>query len=255
MRATSLVVTPLDAIPAVRAGDDLSELVLEALAAAGIELIAGDILVVAQKIVSKAEGRKVLLSSVTPSGRAQELAVTCGKDARLVELVLAESREVLRCCPGVIIVEDVRGFVMANAGIDASNVESDAGEAVLLLPVAPDASACALRKAVKVRTGVDVGIVINDSFGRAWRLGTVGTAIGVAGLPALLDLRGQADRNGRVLQSSELGVADEVAAAASLMMGQGAEGRPVVHVRGFPYAMENGHTAQLLRPRTKDLFR
>lgn len=254
-RSAPLIVTPLDGIPTVRAGDDLCALILSALDTSGLALADGDILALAQKIVSKAEGRARPLAEARPSERAVELAAICQKDPRLVELILSESREVLRCKPGVIVVEDRRGFVMANAGIDASNVESEAGETVLLLPADPDASAARLRAVIRERTGRDVGVAIIDSFGRAWRLGTVGTAIGVAGLPGLLDLRGRPDRNGRPLMTSELGVADEVAAAASLMMGQGAEGRPVAHVRGFPYARSEGNAASLLRPRTMDLFR
>ncbi|TWG94248.1 coenzyme F420-0 gamma-glutamyl ligase [Mesorhizobium sp. J18] len=210
----------------------------------------------AQKIVSKAEGRLVVLDEVTPSDKARQLAGIAQKDPRIVELVLRESREVLRCRPGVIVVEDRRGFVMANAGIDASNVEGPLGaDAVLLLPIDPDESAARIRSEIHARTGVAAAVVINDSFGRAWRLGTVGTAIGVAGIPALLDLRGNADRNGRILLSSELGVADEVAAAASLAMGQGSEGRPAVHIRGFPYSTGTGRGRDLLRPRDMDLFR
>ena len=255
-KAAPLIVTPLEGVPTVREGDDLAALVLEALGQTGIALADGDILVLAQKIVSKAEGRMVRLDGVTPSPRALEVAVAANKDPRVVELILAESREIVRMRPGVIIVEDRRGFVMANAGIDASNVEHAADvEAVLLLPADPDASAARLRDEIRARVGVSVGVVINDSFGRAWRLGTTGTAIGAAGIPALLDLRGRPDRTGRILQTSELGVADEVAAAASLMMGQGDEGRPVVHLRGFPYAVSDGKAADLVRPKSMDLFR
>jgi coenzyme F420-0:L-glutamate ligase/coenzyme F420-1:gamma-L-glutamate ligase len=184
------------------------------------------------------------------------MAAVANKDPRVVELILSEAAEVLRCAPGVIIVEDRRGFIMANAGIDASNVEGPEGsESVLLLPVDPDASAARIRAELHARAGVSVGVVINDSFGRAWRLGTVGTAIGAAGLPTLLDLRGLPDRNGRILQSSELAVGDELAAAASLMMGQSNEGRPAVHVRGFPYQSYAGSASALRRPKNMDLFR
>ena len=249
-----LVVTALAGLPTVRASDDLAGLILDALPANAVTLEDGDVLVVAQKVVSKAEGRMRRLADVEPSPEARKLAARAQKDPRLVELILSESRAVLRFAPGVIVVEDRRGFVMANAGIDASNVEGG-DEHVLLLPEDPDGSARALREALKARTGRDVAIVINDSFGRAWRLGTVGTAIGIAGLPGLLDLRGRPDRNGRALQTSELGLADEVAAAASLMMGQGGEGRPAVHLRGVPYAREDGSVGSLIRPREKDLFR
>jgi coenzyme F420-0:L-glutamate ligase/coenzyme F420-1:gamma-L-glutamate ligase len=212
-------------------------------------------LVVAQKIVSKAEGRSVRLADVEPSEQARELARRADKNPRLVELILREAAEILRCRPGVIIVAHRRGWIMANAGIDASNVESAGGETVLLLPEDPDASAARLRAGLRAAAGVDLGIVVNDSFGRAWRLGTAGVAIGVAGLPALLDLRGRADRTGRALRVTEVGVADELAAAASLLMGQAGEGRPVIHVRGFPYARREGAAAELVRPRHLDLFR
>jgi coenzyme F420-0:L-glutamate ligase/coenzyme F420-1:gamma-L-glutamate ligase len=251
-----LVVSALDDFPTVGPCDNIAELILRALERSRIALQDGDILILAQKILSKAEGRAVPLASVVPSPRALELAAACDKDPRVVELILSESREVLRSRPGVIIVEDRRGFVMANAGIDASNVEAaDGTESVLLLPVDPDASAARLRADIQAATGVAPGIVINDSFGRAWRRGTVGTAIGVAGIPAVLDLRGRPDRNGRILQSTELGVADEVAAAASLVMGQADEGRPVVHLRGFPYPQDAGKAADIVRPKAMDLFR
>lgn len=255
MSAHALTLTALAGIPTIREHDDLASVVLDGLAASGIALADADIIVLAQKIVSKAEGRRVKLDGIVPSARAIELAEKSQKDPRVVELILSESVEVLRCRPGAIIVEDRRGMVMAHAGIDASNVESDQGESVLLLPADPDASAARLREALRERTGASVGIIVNDSFGRAWRMGTVGTAIGVAGLPALLDLRGRPDRTGRLLQTSELGVADEAAAAASLVMGQGGEGRPVVHMRGFPYPAAEGRAADLIRPRQMDLFR
>ena len=256
MNAKTLTVTAIGGLPTVQNGDDLARLVLTGLRSNGTSAQDGDLLVLAQKIVSKAEGRIVLLSSVTPSSRAFKLAETTEKDPRLVELILRESVEVLRTAPGVMIVEDRRGFVMANAGIDSSNVESvNADEAVLLLPENPDASAERIRTRINELCGVSVGVIINDSFGRAWRLGTTGTAIGVAGIPALLDLRGNSDRNGRPLQSSDLGVADEVASAASLVMGQADEGRPVVLVRGFPYPLAEGRARDLVRPTNMDLFR
>jgi coenzyme F420-0:L-glutamate ligase/coenzyme F420-1:gamma-L-glutamate ligase len=254
--AVQLSLTAVDGIPTVRPGVDLAELILEATARTGIALRDGDILVLAQKIVSKAEGRLARLRDVAPSARARELAAATAKDPRVIELILRESTEVVRARSGVIIVAHRLGFVMANAGIDASNVEGEKGEeSVLLLPHDPDASATRLRDRLRAAAGVDLGIVINDSFGRAWRLGTVGTAIGVAGLPGLLDLRGQPDRTGRALQVTEVGVADELAAAASLIMGQAAEGHPVVHVRGFPYARRDGSAAELVRPKDQDLFR
>ena len=210
----------------------------------------------AQKIVSKSEGRLIPLGEVTPSPRARELADVTGKDARLMQLVLDESAEVLRAVPGVIVVEHRLGFVAANAGIDQSNVNPDGADVfALLLPVDPDRSCHKLRASLRERTGVDVGVVVIDSFGRAWRNGTIGTAIGVSGIPALLDLRGKKDMFGRILQTSEVGVADELAAGASLIMGQAGEARPIVLARGFPYAAMEGAGQDLVRPRQMDLFR
>ncbi len=252
-----LTLTPLPGIPEVQPGDDLAMLIQRGLQAAGLTLRDGDILVLAQKVVSKAEGRFVRLEDVHPSESARALAQRSNKDPRLVELILRESREVLRAVPGVLIVEHRLGFVCANAGIDRSNVppRGPAGEWVLLLPRDPDASAARLRKALEQASGARLGVLIIDSHGRAWRLGTVGMAIGLAGLPALVDLRGQRDRHGYILQVTQVAVADELAAAASLMMGQAAEGTPVVHVRGFPYPLREGRWRELARPRERDLFR
>jgi coenzyme F420-0:L-glutamate ligase/coenzyme F420-1:gamma-L-glutamate ligase len=249
-----LTLTAVPGIPTVMAGMDLASVIADALAAARIAAADGDIFVVAQKIVSKSEGRAVRLQDVTPSPEAVRLADTAQKDARLVELILSEAREVLRCRPGLIIVEHRLGYVIANAGIDASNVEGDGGETVLLLPENPDGSARTLRQALHSRLNADIGVIINDSFGRAWRLGTVGTAIGVAGLPGLLDMRGTEDRGGRRLLTTEVAVADELAAAASLLMGQAAENQPVIHVQGFR-AARDGSAKELVRPRQQDLFR
>ena len=244
----------LPGIPEVTLGVALSELVSAAIVRAGTALQAGDILVLAQKIVSKAEGRAVLLASVTPSERAQSLAGVADKDPRIVELMLRESRKVLRVKPGVIIVEHRLGFVMANAGIDQSNVRGG-DDTVLLLPQDPDASARKLRGELHERTGIYTGVLIIDSFGRAWRNGITGTAIGVAGMPALIDLRGNKDREGRTLKVTQVAAADELAAAASLVMGQADEGTPVVLVRGFPYALRDSAVKELLRPEAEDLFR
>jgi coenzyme F420-0:L-glutamate ligase / coenzyme F420-1:gamma-L-glutamate ligase len=252
----SLTLTALDGVPTIGADHDLVAVIAAAAACSDVRLRNNDILILAQKIVSKAEGRAVSLSTVTPSARARELAALSKKDARLVELILGESTEVLRCRPGLLIVLHRLGFVLANAGIDSSNVEAaDGQETVLLLPIDPDASAAGLRTRIRKSFGVDVGIVINDSLGRAWRLGTIGTAIGVAGLPGLLDLRGTPDRTGRLLRATEIGIADEAAAAASLLMGQAAEGRPIVHIRGFPYPPRPGTALELVRPKQMDLFR
>lgn len=241
-------------IPEVAPGADAAALLLEAMTRAEQALQAGDILVLAQKIISKAEGRLVPLAGVTPSARAQAVAREAGKDPRMVELILRESRAVLRVRPDIIIVEHRLGFIMANAGIDQSNVPG-AGDAALLLPEDPDASACRLRDALREKSGVDAGVLIIDSFGRAWRNGVAGTAIGVAGLPALVDLRGRPDREGRPLRVTQVAAADELAAAASLLMGQADEGCPAVLARGFPYALREARAAELLRPRAEDLFR
>ena len=249
----------LPGVPRVAPGADLAALVLDGLARADLALQAGDVVVLAQKIVSKAENRYVELADVTPSARAREIAAVVAKDPRLVEVILGESRAVLRQVPGVLIVEHRLGFVMANAGVDASNIEhAGAGvERVLLLPLDPDASAAQLAATLAARTGAAVGVVISDSVGRAWRNGTVGLALGSAGFPALYDRRGERDLFGRVLQVTEVALADQLAAAASLVQGEADEGRPVVLVRGFakpPGVPENGVQA-LLRPRERDLFR
>ena len=248
-----LVLEALKGIPLIAPGDDLADIIVAAAMRVGLQLRDGDVLVVAQKIVSKAENRIVRLCNVTPSPRALELAAETGKDSRIAELILRESTEVLRVRPGLIIVVHRLGIVLANAGIDQSNV-AGGDESVLLLPADPDRSAAALREALRARCGVDVGIVINDSIGRAWRSGTIGTAIGVAGLPALLDLRGTPDLFGRVLRSSVVGHADEIAAAASLLQGQAQEGTPVVLVRGLERRGTVGRGADLVRPRAEDLF-
>lgn len=251
----SLTLTPLGGVPLVRPGDDLAGIVLQALATTGVALQPGDVVIIAQKIVSKAEGRFVDLKTVTPSQRAFEYAQAAHKDPRVVELILSESTEVLRHRPGAIIVAHRLGFVLANAGIDASNVGPDGEERVLLLPADPDRSCRSIRESLRARTGVDVAVLIIDSFGRAWRNGTVGTAIGVSGFPALLDLRGMPDLFGRPLQITEVGLADELAAAASLLMGQAAEATPVVLARGVPYARRDASVQELVRAKAQDLFR
>jgi len=254
--AARLSLLALPGLPEIHPGDDLPALLLQALARAGERLVDGDVLVLAQKIVSKAEGRYARLADVTPSARAVEIAKVADKDPRVVELILGEAKEVVRQRPGVIVVAHRNGYVLANAGIDASNVEpSPDGERVLLLPVDPDASAARIRAALEQAAGVRLAVVINDSLGRAWRNGTVGTALGASGLPGLLDLRGHPDRFGRVLRITEIGAADEVAAAASLLMGQANEGRPAILVRGFPYALREGNAGELVRPKEMDLFR
>ncbi len=253
MSSSGLLLRPLPGIPPVVAGDDLADIALAGMDRSDDRLCEGDVLVFAQKIVSKAEGRTADLATVVPSARAIDLAEKTLKDPHLVELILSESSEVLRHRPGVLIVLHRLGLILANAGIDRSNVAG--AERALLLPVDPDASAARIRADLRTKTGVDVPVLIIDSIGRAWRLGTVGTAIGVSGMAALLDLRGQLDLHGRPLETTEIGLADELAAAASLTMGQAAEGTPIVLARGVPYSRRDGRATELLRPKDKDLFR
>jgi coenzyme F420-0:L-glutamate ligase / coenzyme F420-1:gamma-L-glutamate ligase len=253
-----LILSPLAGIPLIQPGDDLAGITLEGLRRTGITLKDGDILVYAQKVISKAEGRFVNLKQVRPSPEAQALAKSVEKDPRLVEMVLQESSTVLRRRPGTIIVEHRLGFVCANAGIDHSNVAGAGNEDeewVLLLPKDPDASAAALRRSLEDAGQVHLGVLVIDSHGRAWRMGTVGAAIGVSGLPGLIDLRGEPDLFSYSLRITTVGAADELAAAASLAMGQAAEGTPIVHVRGFPYPLREASAAELLRPKEQDLFR
>jgi coenzyme F420-0:L-glutamate ligase/coenzyme F420-1:gamma-L-glutamate ligase len=243
-------------IPLVRKDDDLVALIGEGIARGGIEPRGGDVFVVTQKIVSKAEGRMVDLATVKPSAEAIKLAGDVQKDPRLVELILSESVRVVRARPNVLIVEHRLGFVMANAGIDQSNVGApDEPQRALLLPVDPDGSAATLRTRLSETFGVPVAVIISDSFGRAWRRGTCGVAIGAAGLPSLMDLRGSPDLFGRELQVSITGHADEIAAAASLVMGQGDEGQPVVIVRGLTWRGPDNAASELVRPAAEDLFR
>ena len=252
--AVELLAVP--GIPRVAKDDDLVALIDEGLARGGILPRSGDVFVLTQKIVSKAEGRMVDLATVKPSTEAIELAGKVQKDPRLVELILSESVRVVRTRPGVLIVEHRLGLVMANAGIDQSNVGSpDDPQRALLLPIDPDSSAAILRNRLSQRFGVPVAVIISDSFGRAWRRGTCGVAIGAAGLPSLMDLRGAPDLFGRELQVSITGHADEIAAAASLVMGQGAEGQPVVVVRGLTWRGPDNAASELVRPAAEDMFR
>jgi coenzyme F420-0:L-glutamate ligase/coenzyme F420-1:gamma-L-glutamate ligase len=248
-----ITLTGLPGAPMVQPGDDLVAITLAGLARAGVSLADGDVLVYASKIISKAEGRFVRLDDVTPSPSAQAVAESLGKDPRLVELILAESAEVVRTRPGLIVVQHRLGFISANAGIDQSNVGEE--DVALLLPEDPDASARELRSALKKATGAEAAIVINDSHGRAWRKGTVGVAIGVAGLLPLTDKRGDPDLFGREMRITVLGTADEIAAAASLLQGGTDEALPIVHLRGAPYHRGDGRLADLLRPKETDLFR
>ena len=253
--AARIVMTALPGMPRVRKGDDLAALIVAAAAGCGEALQDGDIVVVAQKIVSKAEGRMVDLASVEASEAARDMAVLCDKDPRQMELLLAEAGEVLRARRGVVIVALRNGMVLANAGIDRSNVDGEGEDHVLLLPSDADASAAAIRERLEAISGARVGVIIADSIGRAWRLGTIGTAIGAAGVRCLTDLRGAPDMNGRALQTTDVGTADELAAAASLLMGQAAEGTPVVLIRGAASALGEGRAVDLVRPVEMDLFR
>jgi coenzyme F420-0:L-glutamate ligase/coenzyme F420-1:gamma-L-glutamate ligase len=254
--AAELRLIALPDFPQVAAGDDLAALTTAALARAGLGLRTDDVLVFAQKVISKAEGRRIDLADVVPSPKALELARTVQKDPRLVELILRESRRVVRCAKDVLIVEHRLGLIMANAGIDQSNVsDPSSGEFALLLPEDPDASAARLRERLHTLTGCEPGIVVSDSFGRPWRLGTVGVAIGCAGFPATLDLRGRADLFGRELRVTVVGHADEIASAASVLMGQANEARPVILVRGLTSRTPHQPAAALIRPSAQDLFR
>ncbi len=246
----------LGGVPLLQPGDDLCETILRAVARSDEQLRSGDVLVLAQKIVSKTQGRFVDLDQVTPSPRALELAKVVEKDPRVIELILRESAEVLRARRDVIVVVHRLGFVMANAGIDFSNVDAKAENSrVLLLPADPDGACERLRRDLLERAGASVAVIINDSHGRAWRNGTVGVAIGASGIAALLDLRGKPDLFGRALRITQVGLADELAAAASLLMGQADEGTPIVLVRGLSYAQVEGRAAELVRPKELDLFR
>lgn len=262
---SKLYLEPLADLKRVKAGDDLGALLRSALAGLA-PLTEGDVLVVAQKIVSKAEARTVLLSDITPSRKATALARQTEKDPRLVELILRESRQVLRAVPGVLIVEHRLGFIHANAGIDHSNV--DELDSVLLLPENPDASAHALAVALSEGLSWELPVVINDSIGRPWRMGVMGHAIGCAGILPLWDRRGEQDMNGRALLVTDVAMADELAAAASLVMGQASEAIPAVLIRNAlsgtraavrtPLAArqsERKGISSLLRPRDQDLFR
>jgi coenzyme F420-0:L-glutamate ligase/coenzyme F420-1:gamma-L-glutamate ligase len=253
---TSLQLFPLQPFPLVQPGDDVAALILAALAANQLELADGDVLVLAQKIVSKAENRYVALADVEASVQAQELAQRAHKDPRQVELILREAAEVVRVRPGVIIVEHRLGYVHANAGIDKSNIpyDEDAPQ-VLLLPEDPDASALELKRRLEAESSMDIAIIINDSAGRAWRNGTVGFALGTAGIEPLSNQVGDADLFGRELEVTEVAVADELAAAASFLMGQAAESCPVVLVRGAKWRPSSGGSTSLLRARDIDMFR
>lgn len=254
MTAHVLTFTPIPGLPDVRAGDDLAPMLSAALLGAGLRLADGDILAVTQKIVSKAEGRLRRLAEISPSPRAEALARETRKDPRLVELILQESRAVVRTRPDLIIAEHRLGIVLANAGIDRSNV-AGGDDVVLLLPADPDASAGRLRRQIGAAAGARIGVMITDSVGRAWRRGTVGIAIGTSGVAPFVDLRGTRDMTGRALQVSEIAPADSLAAGAVLVMGEAAEATPVVLIRGADGGIADAPAAAVLRPRSEDLFR
>jgi coenzyme F420-0:L-glutamate ligase/coenzyme F420-1:gamma-L-glutamate ligase len=248
----------LHGLPEIAPGDELSDAIRAALCHGGIELRRGDAIVVAQKVVSKAEGRYARVCDVEPSPRATALARVVGKDARFVELVLRESSEVVRAVANVLVTRHRLGHVMANAGIDRSNLPAghpDGEERVLLLPEDPDGSARRLGEALGPAGAGWPAVIVSDSFGRPWRQGTVNVALGVWGLPALVDHRGDPDRHGRVMQTTQVALADAVAAGAGLVMGEGAEGTPVVHVRGLEWRAAPTDSAPLIRPLSEDLFR
>lgn len=247
-----LRVIPLGGIGEVQPGDDLAALILAALVHQGLELIAGDVLVVTQKVVSKAEGRMVDPSTVEPSHMAHMAAAQGPKDAAYYEVVLREAKRVIRMDRGVLVTETHHGFICANSGVDESNV--DGGRMVTLLPVDPDGSAAALRSALCEKLGIELAVIISDTFGRAWREGQANIAVGVAGMSALTDYAGVTDPHGYELRVSKIAVADELASAAELVMGK-IDGVPVAVVRGFAYTPAAGSYRQLLRAPEKDLFR
>ena len=249
----TLSVTPVSGIGEIQPGDDLARVLCEAIQREGLEPARHDVLVVAQKVVSKAENRYVELSTVQVSSEAARLAAVTRKDPRLIELVLSESTEVVRSKPDVLIVRHRLGYVMANAGIDRSNVGGT--DRVLLLPRDPDASAARLRADIAAQSGVELAVVISDSFGRPWRKGVTHVALGASGLPSLIDRRGEADRHGRRLEVTEIAFADLIACAAGLMMGEASEGLPAALLSGLRWPAGDTPASSLLRPLQEDLFR
>jgi coenzyme F420-0:L-glutamate ligase / coenzyme F420-1:gamma-L-glutamate ligase len=251
-----VTLTPILDVPMVRPHDDLAALLILACERQGLSFADGDVLVLAQKVVSKAEGRYIDLATVGPSARAISVAADVEKDPRLVEVILGESRRVVRRRLGVLIVEHRLGFVLANAGVDRSNVDPEAGiEPVLLLPRDPDGSAANLLARFSAHFGKTLAVIISDSWGRAWRYGTVGVALGAAGIPALMDLRGRPDLFGHELRVTQTGFADEIASAASLLMGQADEATPAVVVAGLSWSGASAPARALIRLPEEDLFR
>ncbi|MEO5919322.1 MAG: coenzyme F420-0:L-glutamate ligase [Candidatus Limnocylindrales bacterium] len=256
MPGTSLVIYGLLDVPEVRPGDDLGRLLLDALVATPnvLPLQVDDVLVVTQKVVSKAEGAIVALDGIEPRPEVVAFAERWDRDPRQLEVVLREARRVVRMANGVLITETPHGFICANGGVDASNVGSETGDIVTLLPVDPDASAARIRAAILDRHGVDVPVIVSDSFGRPWRWGIVDVAIGVSGLLPIEDLRGSVDRDGRVMRSTIRAVADELASAAELALGKTA-GRPAALIRGAAFTRGDGSIRDSLMPASFDLFR
>jgi len=255
---TELLLKAFDGFPLIKKGDNLGLLICEQARKNNWLWQDGDVLIIAQKVVSKSEGREVHLSSVTPSQRAINYGLSTEKDPRIIQLILDESSKVLRTRKGLIVVEHRLGFICANAGIDQSNISQDetVDPVVLLLPQNPDQSAMSIRTIIEKETGKKVGVLIIDSHGRAWRNGIVGVTIGLSGIEAVADRRGEPDLFGRILKVTEIGACDELAAAGSLLMGQGNEGKPVVFARGFPYEMSNQSSLRdLIRDSSEDLFR
>lgn len=253
-----LILRQIKTIPIIRAGDNVAEIILKVIEKQNIRIANDDILVITSKIVSKAENRFVSLKEIQPSERAFRLAEICKKDARLVEIILSESKSVIRCVKDTLIVEHRLGFICANAGVDHSNVGLNikkGSKTYLLLPKNPDASAKMIQEYFRIHKNVKIGVMIIDSHGRAWRKGVVGLMIGTAGVPALIDMRGNQDMFGTKLRITQIAAADELAASASLMMGQAAESVPAIHVRGFPYQLRDSKFTEILRPERKDLFR
>lgn len=256
MSGLSLSLYAVPGIPLIVPGDDLSEIIFETIGLSEFELADNDIIVIAQKIISKAEGRIVDLNSITPGSEARRIAKIAGKDPRQVELILQESNEIIRCKEGVIIVEHRSGIIMANAGIDHSNVGgSDKGEFVSLLPEDANLSAVNLRTKLQNISNKQLGVLINDSVGRAWRVGTVGLAIGSSGILPIRDLRGDKDLFGQVLRVSETADADSLACAACILMGEAADASPVVIIRGHALHQGEENTNSLIRSKQDDMFR
>jgi coenzyme F420-0:L-glutamate ligase / coenzyme F420-1:gamma-L-glutamate ligase len=252
MSLAELRVIGLPGIPIVTPGMDLAALIQQASTAAPLPLQAGDILVVTQKVVSKAEGHLIVLKDIMPSPLAESFARQWGKDPRHVEVVLQQSRRIVKMDRGVLITETHHGFICANAGVDQSNIEGE--EVVAVLPPDPDASARAIRQALRERLGFDVAVIISDTFGRPWRYGLVNIAIGLSGIEAIKDYTGQLDAQGYELRVTALAIADELAAAAELVMNK-LDNVPVAVIRGYEYPRGEGSLAQLIRAAERDLFR